>query len=319
MATEALPELDAQYRLIREEAGLLDRSGRGKLSVSGAEAAEYLQGQLTNDIEALGPGEGCYCALLDRKGHLQADARALRLSEEEIWLDTEAATTDALQRHLQTYKVGREVEVADVGSEWAILSLLGPMAAGLAGALPGPEHSHGDGQPCGVAARWVATDLGIDLIVASAEAARLRAALLEAGAAEISEQAAEIARVESGRPRFGAEMSAAAMPAEAGIVERAVDFEKGCYIGQEPVARLHHRGRPNRLLRGLRLSAAVSPGAELALGDRQVGEVGTVCVSPALGPIALAIVRREAEPGDTLQVEGESATAEVVELPFKGA
>ena len=89
MPTEALPELDAQYRALREEAGLLERSGRGKLLVRGSDAAEYLQGQLTNDIEALGPGQGCYAALLDRKGHMQADMRVLRLSGEEIWLDLE--------------------------------------------------------------------------------------------------------------------------------------------------------------------------------------------------------------------------------------
>ena len=87
------------------------------------------------------------------------------------------------------------------------------------------------------------------------------------------------------------------MPAEAGIVERAVDFEKGCYIGQEPVARLHYRGKPNRTLRGLRLSAPAAHGDALCLGDREVGTIGTACLSPALGPIALAIVRREAEPG----------------------
>jgi len=106
------------------------------------------------------------------------------------------------------------------------------------------------------------------------------------------------------------------MPAEVGIVERAVDFEKGCYIGQEPVARLHYRGKPNRRLCGLRLSAPAQPGATLQLEDREVGSVGTACVSPALGPIALAVVRREAEPGDTVRVGDGTETAEVVELPF---
>ena len=211
------------------------------------------------------------------------------------------------------------MEVTDVGSEWAILSLLGPEAAGIAGVSPGSEHSHGEAQPAGVAARWAATDLGLDLIVPAADAGRLRTALLGAGAGEISEQAAEVARVESGRPRFGREMSSATMPAEAGIVERAIDFEKGCYIGQEPVARLHYRGRPNRVLRGLRLSGPAESGAELARGDKQVGSIGSACVSPALGPIALAVVRREAEAGDTLQVDGGTVTAEVVELPFKAA
>ena len=108
------------------------------------------------------------------------------------------------------------------------------------------------------------------------------------------------------------------MPAEAGITERAVDFEKGCYIGQEPVARLHYRGKPNRTLRGLRLSAPAEHGDPLRLGEKEVGTIGTVCLSPALGPIALAIVRREAQEGDRLQVGRNGTTAEVVPLPFIG-
>ncbi|MGZ5337520.1 MAG: CAF17-like 4Fe-4S cluster assembly/insertion protein YgfZ, partial [Solirubrobacterales bacterium] len=149
-----------------------------------------------------------------------------------------------------------------------------------------------------------------------AGAAALRTALLSGGAAAVSEEAAEILRVESGRPRFGNEMTQATMPAEAGIEGRAVDFEKGCYIGQEPVARLHYKGRPNRSLRGLRMSAPAPPGAVLRLGEKEVGAIGTACVSPALGPIALAVVRREAEQGDSLTVGEDVAAAEIVELPF---
>ena len=114
MATEALPELDAQYRVLREEAGILDRSSRGKLAVRGAEAADYLQGQLTNDVEGLEPGRGLLCALLDRKGHIQADMPGYcGWQTDEFWLDTEGPTAETLRRHLETYKIGREVEIAD--------------------------------------------------------------------------------------------------------------------------------------------------------------------------------------------------------------
>ncbi len=123
-------------------------------------------------------------------------------------------------------------------------------------------------------------------------------------------------RIEAGTPRFGAEMSAETMPAEAGIVERAVSFSKGCYIGQEPVARLHYKGRPNRHLRGLELSAPAAPGASLRLGEKEVGRIGSAALSPARGPIALAIVRREAEPGSELAVGEDGVTARVVDLPF---
>jgi folate-binding protein YgfZ len=317
MATKAMPELDAQYRVLREEAGVLDRSERGKLIVRGPEAAEYLQGQLTNDVEALGADGGCYAALLDRKGHIQADMRVLRLSSGEIWLDLEPPALPTVLRHLQTYSVGREVEIEDVSGRWAITALLGPRAAEIAGFEGlGPEHAQRFREWDGVEVLAVATDLGLDLITRVDQRASLRKLLSAAGAVEISEAAAEIARVESGRPRLGAEMSESTMPAEVGIVERAVDFEKGCYIGQEPVARLHYRGKPNRRLRGLRLSAPAQPGATLQLEDREVGSIGTACVSPALGPIALAVVRREAVPGDTVRVGDGTATAEVVELPF---
>ena len=132
----------------------------------------------------------------------------------------------------------------------------------------------------------------------------------------VSDEAAEIVRVESGRPRFGVDMTSEHMPAEAGIVQRSVDFEKGCYIGQEPVARLHYRGKPNRTLRGLRLSGSADRGAPLLLGDKEVGTIGTACLSPANGAIALAIVRREAEIGQQLALGDGSVTAEVAELPF---
>jgi folate-binding protein YgfZ len=309
-------DLDGQYRALREGAGVVDRSRRGKLVVRGAEALDYLQGQLTNDVEALEPGEGCYAALLDRKGHMRADLRLLRLGPEEAWLDAEEIGTEPLRRHLEMYKVGREVEIAEVTHDHAILSVIGP-AAGEAAATGagGAEHSHRETSLDGAACRAAITDLGIDLICAAADADTVRDALEREGAIAVSEQAAEILRVESGRPRFGAEMSEKTIPEEAGINERAVNFTKGCYIGQETVARLHYKGKPNRGLRGLRLDALATSGDPIRLGEREVGQVGTACVSPALGPIALAVVRREAEPGERVAI-GEDNGAEIVELPF---
>jgi tRNA-modifying protein YgfZ len=309
-------EVDAQYRQLREECGLVDRSARGKLLVAGADAAEFLQGQLTNDVEGLAVGEGCYAALLDRKAHIQADMRVLRLSGEEIWLDTEAIARPPVLRHLRMYKIGREVEVRDASEERAVLSLLGPRSAEIADLAALPEQAVEATRIEGVDCLAVGTDAGIDLIAAAAETARLREALADAGAVEVSEDAAEILRIESGRPRFGLEMTSETMPAEAGIVERAVSFEKGCYIGQEPVARLHYKGRPNRHLRGLRLSSRAATGATLRLGEKEVGRLGGVAVSPVHGPIGLAIVRREAEPGAELAVGEDGVEAKVVDLPF---
>ncbi len=316
MAHSVAVELDAQYRQLREECGLLDRSTRGKLMISGSEAAGYLQGQLTNDIEALAPGEGQYAALLDRKGHLQADMRVLRTSAEEIWVDTEPEALAAARRHLETYKIGREVAIADLTDERAVFSLIGPRSVEIAATATLPEFASQPLSAYGVECLAVGSAGGIDLIVKSADAERLRDALLGAGAAEVGSEAAEIVRIEAGTPRFGTEMGTETMPAEAGIVERAVSFTKGCYIGQEPVARLHYKGRPNRHLRGLRLSAPAAPGAGLRLSNKEVGKIGSSCVSPARGPIALAIVRREAEPGAELAVGEDGVTARVVDLPF---
>jgi folate-binding protein YgfZ len=310
-------ELDGQYRAMREEAGYLGRQ-RAMLIAKGPDAAEYLQGQLTNDIEELAPEQGCYAALLDRKGHLQSDMRVLRLETGEIWLDLEPAPAPAVLKHLRTYSIGRDVEVEDASERWAITSLLGPRAPEIAGIEGlGPEHAQRFRDWEGTEVLAVATDLGLDLITRAEQVGALRELLTAAGAAEVTEEAAETLRVESGRPRFGLDMGNESMPAEAGITERAVDFEKGCYIGQEPVARLHYRGRPNRRLRGLRLSAPAERGAPLHLGDREVGTVGTACLSPALGPIALAVIRREAETGDELRVAEGGAVAKVVELPFR--
>lgn len=316
MESPAAVELDAQYRQLREECGLLDRSERGKLIVSGSEAADYLQGQLTNDVEALAPGEGQYAALLNRKGHMQADMRVLCISPEEIWIDTEPEALAAALRHLEMYKIGREVAIADVGAERAILSLIGPRSVEIAGTAALPEYACEETTVHGTECIAVGTANGIDLIVKSADAERLREALIAAGAAAVGAGAEEIVRIEAGTPRFGAEMGTETMPAEAGIVERAVSFTKGCYIGQEPVARLHYKGRPNRHLRGLRLSAPAAPGSTLRLGEKEVGKVGSSAISPARGPIALAIVRREAEPEAELAVGEDGVTAHVIDLPF---
>jgi folate-binding protein YgfZ len=317
MALIPVLEIDAQYRQLREECGLLARVGRGLLIVGGAEAAEYLQGQLTNDIEAIGPGDGAYAALLDRKGHMQADMRVLRPGEgPDLWLDLEPEGLEAARRHLRMYKIGREVDLADAGGERILLSLIGPRAAEIAGSAPLPENACEAVTVGGAECLAAGAAGGIDLFVPAAEGERAREALLAAGAVEASPEAAEIIRIEAGRPRFGAEMGIETLPAEAGIVERAVSFTKGCYIGQETVARLHYKGKPNRHLRGLRLSVPAQPGEAVRAGEKEVGRLGSAAVSPALGAIGLAILRREAEPGATVTVGEDGVTAEVVALPF---
>jgi folate-binding protein YgfZ len=132
----------------------------------------------------------------------------------------------------------------------------------------------------------------------------------------VSEAVADCVRVEHGRPRYGVDLDDSVIPQEADLNDRAVSFTKGCYVGQETVARLFYRGKPNRQLRGLRLSAPAASGAEITFGDRVVGRLGSVAESPVLGPIALALVRREAPPGSDVVVGPDQVDAVVVELPF---
>jgi tRNA-modifying protein YgfZ len=287
----------SEYELLNESAGVVDRSDRAKFLVRGGEAAEFLQGQVSNDVESLAPGTGCYAVILNHKGKLRTDLRVLR-GQDFFWLDTEPIGHAVVAHMLRTYAVGRDVGWDDVSAARALVSVVGPAARGL---FEGPEHAfeERDGR------MYVATALGVDVIGEPG---------LELDFDTVSEEAVECLRIESGRPRLGFDMDAETMPQEAGINERAISFTKGCYVGQETVARLHYRGKPNRHLRGLRLAEAAERGTDVLLGEKVVGRLGSVCVSPRLGPIGLALVRREAAPGDTVSVAG--AEAELVALPF---
>jgi tRNA-modifying protein YgfZ len=310
-------EIDGQYRVLREGAGVVERPERRLLEVTGPDAVEYIHDQVTNDVAALAPGEGCYAALLDRKGHLQTDLDVLRTAPDQLLLACDVEGREALGVHLGTYRVGRRVEFAKLDETHAVVSVVGPAAVPVIGAGPlGAESSHREVSVGGRQVRAVTTHVGADLICERGDLEAVRAALADAGGEPVDQDAAEIIRVEAGRPRFGREMTTATIPQEAGLNERAVSFTKGCYIGQETVARLHYKGRPNRHLRGLLLAEPVADGAPVHLGEREVGRVGTGVLSPALGPIALAILRREAEPGAQVTVDGD-VDAEVVDLPFE--
>jgi tRNA-modifying protein YgfZ len=311
----ATDTLAGEYATLTQRCGLVDRSERGKLALTGSEAREFLHGQVSNDIEALEPGQGCYAAFLTPKGKMLGDLRVLHLGD-ELFLDTERVSLQALFNMIRNYKLGRDVELHKRTVERGLLSLVGPGAREAAGAqdLGAAEHDNAAGEVGGVPVRLVATAAGVDLICDAERTDELKAAL---NVPEVSEAAAEVVRVEAGRPRYGLDLDDSVIPQEAGLNERAVSFTKGCYVGQETVARLFYRGKPNRHLRGLRLSEPAATGDALRLGEREVGRVGSSVVSPAHGPIALAIVRREASPGDTVAVGDSGVTATLVELPFR--
>jgi folate-binding protein YgfZ len=312
--------LSPAYDACTQGAGLVDRSELGKLLLTGAQAAEFLDGQVSNDIASLEPGHGRYATLLTNKGRMLGDLRVLA-TDEGLLLVTERVALQALFDQVRRGLIGWDAELHKRTLQQALLSVVGPRARAVTGAdaarLPAAEHSNRAAELGGAPVVLVATDLGVDVICAAEDAPRVRAGLVDAGAVEVDEAEAEVVRVESGRPRYGIDLDATTIPQEAALNDRAVSFTKGCYVGQETVARLHWRGKPNRHLRGLRLSEPAETGAPLRLGDREVGRLGSVTVSPTHGPIALAIVRREAGVGDTLAVGDGAVSAQVVELPFQ--
>jgi len=275
--------------------------------LTGAEAKDFLHGQVTNDILGLTPGQGCYAAFLTHKGKMLGDMRVFDLGD-ELLLDCERVVLQELFNMIRRFKLGREVELHKRTLEMALLSVIGPDAPQLAGP---EEHSNARVRVGEVDVVAVTTDVGADLFCASDDREALRAAL---DFPDGDEATAEIVRVERGRPRYGVDLDESVIPQEAGLNDRAVSFTKGCYVGQETVARLHYRGKPNRRLLGLRLSEPAPPGTELRLGEKVVGRLGSVVVSPSLGPIGLALIRREAAVGDTVSANG--ATGLIVDVPF---
>jgi folate-binding protein YgfZ len=286
---------------------VVDQSERGKLALTGTEAKDFLHGQVTNDINGLEPGRGCYAAFLNHKGKMLGDMRVFDLGD-ELLLDCERVVLQELFNMIRRYKLGRDVELHKRTLELGLLSVIGPDAPALAGPV---EHACARVELGGRDAVAVTTDVGTDVFFAAADREAVRAAL---DFPDGEEADAEVLRVEHGRPRYGIDIDDTVIPQEAGLNERAVSFTKGCYVGQETVARLYYRGKPNRRLMGLRLSEPVASGTELRLGSKVVGKLGSVVVSPSHGPIGLAIVRREANAGDTVALNG--STALIVDVPF---
>jgi folate-binding protein YgfZ len=321
MITTTLPAPPdpVDHRALLDGAGLLDRSDRGKLAVTGDEAAAFLDSMLSNDIAGIPLGGGAYATLLTHKGRILADPRVLRTTEGFL-LDTERVGLQALFDAIRQLRIGYRAEFHKRTLERSLLSLIGPRSEELVTDPPGHgEHANTETQIAGIPVVAVRTPTGLDLIFASEALPAVRGELERLGAVPVGEPAVECLRVERGVPRLGVDMGDTTMPQEAGIHGRAVSFTKGCYVGQETVARLYWKGKPNRHLRGLRLSGPASPGEELRFEDAVVGALTSVVISPTHGPIGLALVRRAAGPGDQLAVGDGTIRATVTELPFTGA
>jgi tRNA-modifying protein YgfZ len=330
-----------QYHALRHGSALIDTSAaRGRLLLTGADRRSYLQGLLTNDIAALTPGTGCYAAYLTAQGRMIADMRVFELGD-ALLLDLSAAAAPLVRDKLAMFIFSEDVSIEDQTAATAELGIYGPraapvlseaLAAGQATpALSSPELESMPLYACaslsfqGAAAMVLRSDeagvMGFDVVIRAEAGDALSARLLTAGAVVVGANTVDVCRVEAGRPRFGIDMTEDTIPLEAGIEDRAISQTKGCYVGQEVIIRVLHRGhgRVAKRLVGLSLdaSAAVPPrGTVIRSAEREVGAVTSAVQSPALGrAIALGYVHRDfTTPGTVVSVDGTPAT--VAALPF---
>jgi folate-binding protein YgfZ len=312
-----------EYGAARDAAAVVNLAERRVLSVAGPERLGFLHNILSNDLASRAPGQGCLAALMDVKGHLLALMRAL-VTKNTVRLELPAGRLSLVHSTLLHYKVAAPVSFAE--SRTSVLGVLGPQArdclgrAGIVVPDLAPE-SHVEGALAGhdvvVARAGDLPERGFVLHAPAEAAEDAWSALVAAGATPLGRRALDALRIEGGFPWYGPDVGEQNLLHETGLVRDYHSSSKGCYVGQEVIARLEARGgHVNKLLRGLRLSAAASVGSAVTDDGREVGRVTTAAESPLLGPIALAYVHRgHFEPGTRVDVGGHAAT--VVALPLR--
>jgi folate-binding protein YgfZ len=321
--------LSAEYRAAREAVALFDRSMLGKVSVTGRDRQSFLQGMLTNDVKALQPGQGAPAAFLDAHGKVMA-LLVVYAATDRVLIELPAHMTEKTLRTLDRYLISEKADFEAVDDAFVILGLQGPRARalleGLAGvALDLAPYAHAEvsitGAPVRVINRPEGPGPGFHCWVAAEHGAALRGALAAAGAVAAGMDTLEVLRVEAGQPWYPQDVDDSVILPETRL-ESLVSYTKGCYIGQETVARVKYRGHVNRALSGLVVEGERVPetGARLTAEGNEIGRVTSAVRSVALGrPIALGYVRREHfAPGSAVTVvdaAGEQP-ARVVELPF---
>jgi folate-binding protein YgfZ len=329
-----------QYYALRRSAGIVDRSARGRLLLTGADRRAYLQGLLSNDIDALVPGSGCYATYLTAQGRMIADMRVFEMGD-ALLVDLDGTIAQAVADRWSRFIFSEDVQVQNISATTAQIGVYGPRAADalVAAFNPGRTPGEPDAQrlrslPVYANMRWefhdgqafvlVSDDIGVlgfDVIVPVSDKEDLATLLRAAGAIDAGMDAAEISRIEGGRPLFHADMDEDTIPLEAGIEDRAISLTKGCYVGQEIIIRVLHRGhgRVARRLVGITLDpggTAPLHGDRIMSGARDVGSITSAVQSPALGrPIGLEYVHRDfVEPGTVVEIGGVPAS--IAALPF---
>jgi folate-binding protein YgfZ len=331
----------AEYAALRETAGAFDLSFRGRICLTGADRVRFLNGQVTNNVKELRAGEGCYAALVTAKGKLQSDLNIFSLPN-ELLLDFEPGLAAAVSERLEKFIIADDVQIVDATAYYGLLSVQGPKAGdavralALSAEIPTRPFAFSTARDETLGEIYLMNQprlgtSGFDLFVPMASLGavldKLIAAARQTGGCACGWRALETARIEAGIPRFGADMDESNLAPEAGIGDRAISYAKGCYIGQEVIARIRTYGQVAKALRGLRLAddlkSLPAKGDKLFHGDKEAGHITSAVASPALkANVALGYVRREVnEVGTELvlrNADGESGV-KIVKLPLSGS
>jgi tRNA-modifying protein YgfZ len=328
-------EVAGEYSRVREGAGLFDVSHRGKIELTGTEAAFFLHNLCTNDIKDLPVGAGCEAFLTTNKArivsHLYVYHLLLHDGRPALWLDVPPGTSEKLIQYLDHYVISEQVEFADRTREFAQMHLAGPLAhtvlekALLDDVPPLEDLQHmmrtfGANDTCHIRRHDLLGVSGYDIVCLAPRAANVWQMLTRAGASPAGRETYEILRIEAGTPALGLDIDETTFAPEVGRTKQAICYTKGCYLGQEPIVMARDRGQVNRTLLGVKLLDGPVPHNSLLYNDgKEVGRVTSSAVSPRLGTVGLAYIRRgNQEPGTTLEVEagGSRRPAVVTALPM---
>jgi folate-binding protein YgfZ len=288
-----------QYEAVHERSGFLVRDGRGRIRLRGDDRKGYLQGLLSNDILALEPGTSCYAALLTPQGRMISDMRVFDVGE-LLLLDLERPVVQQVAEHLDMFVITEDVKVEDVTAAWSQIGLYGPEAAAVLETMKSrgmtPSFALGS------------SDLGIeglDLIVPAAAVPGFLEELERAGSMRVESATMEVTRIEAGIPKFLVDMDSTTIPLEAGIEDRAISMTKGCYVGQEVIVRVLHRGggRVAKRLVSLTVDGNAQRDDRIFAADREIGRITSAVDSPRYGKrLALGYVQRAFETAAELTV-----------------
>lgn len=311
-----------EVRALHDDAGMVDRSDRGAVLVTGPDAWSYLQSIVSADLDVVGEGEGAHSLLLTPQGKLDVDFRLLRVGN-EAWLDCDPGFGEHLAESLNRFRIRVVCDVIDRSGSWGSVAVRGPnatvFAASLGVELPAAPHAHLSWKDAVVVrVPWPGGD-GFDVVGPPATAAKAAERLQGVGVAAVSGDAHEAVRIQVGVPRQGYELDEKTIPQEAFLELDAVSFTKGCFLGQELVCRIDTRGRVNRYLRRLTAIEDGRPprGSEIVSGDKVVGTVTSSVAADGVPAAALGYVRHEVEPPAEVQLrwDGGAARARVEPVP----